>query len=107
MSSRHATMSNGWSPCRRLGCAILLSWLATEAAAAGLTVWPRDVALSDAFARRQILVELDGRDATRQASYSSKNAAIATVDHSGYVTPVAEGATEIVVGVDGRQAVVP
>src|SRR4029077_14706135 len=53
------------------------------------------------------LVELDGRDATRSVKYATKNAAVATVDAAGYVTPNAEGATEIVVSHEGREVVVP
>src|SRR5262245_51707928 len=98
---------NRCSVCRALGCALLLWPVAACAAAAELTVVPREVVLSDAFARRQILVEVGGFDATRQASYSSKDPSIALVDRSGYVTPLAEGKTQIAVTFDGHQAVVP
>ncbi len=102
---------NGWSICRTLGCALVgcalaLSWLSAGAESAELTMAPREIVLSDAFARRQILAEVDGRDVTLQAEYSSKNAAVATVDR-GYVTPIGEGATEIVIALAGQRAVVP
>src|SRR2546423_12314376 len=90
-----------------IGVGLVASLFLAGVSAAELSVAPREVLLPDAFARRQMLVELDGRDATRSAVYASKNAVIATVDSAGYVTPVAEGTTEIIVAYEGRQAVVP
>ncbi|MCA9269447.1 MAG: Ig-like domain-containing protein, partial [Planctomycetales bacterium] len=62
-----------------------------------LVATPSAVDLRDAFARQQLLVDLDGRDVTGQASYRSLQPEIATVDAAGYVAPVADGRTEIVV----------
>src|SRR5262245_35353745 len=85
----------------------VLAGVSIDARGAESAVSPREVTLPDVFARRQLLVELEGRDATRVAKYVSKNAAIASVDAAGYVTPLAEGATEIVVTHEGRQVIVP
>src|SRR4051812_9267988 len=109
-----AMITNMWHKARPrridfaiVGACLLATCLAGETSAAELSVAPRDVVLTDAFARRQVLVELDGRDATRSAKYVSQNPAVATVDAAGYVIPVAEGATEITVAYEGHEAVVP
>ena len=62
-----------------------------------LVATPSEVGLPDAFARQQLLVDLDGRDVTGQSSFRSLQPEIATVDAAGYVTPVADGKAEIVV----------
>jgi hypothetical protein len=72
-----------------------------ETFAASLIVKPDSVSLSDPFARRQLLIEADGRDVTREAKFVSSQPAIATVDEAGYVTPVADGSTEISVSIGG------
>lgn len=76
-------------------------------AADKLTVQPDSVTLADPFARRQLLVEADGQDATRAAKFVSSQPNVATVDASGYVLPVADGTTEISVRVDGQTSKVP
>src|SRR5262245_53414908 len=83
----------------------LVACVSARARAAELALSPREVVLTDAFARRQVLVEFQGRDATRAAKYASNNAAVARVDPTGYVTPRAEGTTEIVVTHEGQQAI--
>jgi hypothetical protein len=73
-------------------------------AADGIDVRPSRILLTDVMARQQILVDTDGRDATRVASYSSRDANIVAVDKLGHVTPLADGETEIVVDVGGHTA---
>ncbi|MCX7419409.1 MAG: DUF1553 domain-containing protein [Planctomycetia bacterium] len=79
----------------------------SETFAAPLSVKPDSVSLSDPFARRQLLIEADGRDVTREAKFVSSQPAIATVDEAGYVTPVADGSTEISVSVGGVTSKIP
>ena len=76
-------------------------------AAEPLTVQPESVTLADPFARRQLLVEAEGRDATRIAKFSSSQPNVATVDESGYVLPVADGTAEISVTFDGQTSKIP
>src|SRR6478736_2672242 len=64
-------------------------------AGADLVVSPAAVELRDAFARRQLLVESDGRDLTRDVAYQSANPAIAVVDAAGYLVPIANGTTTV------------
>ncbi len=68
---------------------------ALVATAAEVRVTPASVALTDAFARRQLLVALDGRDITRQAKYAVRDAQIAVVDDKGYLSPRANGQTTV------------
>ncbi|MBM3971062.1 MAG: DUF1553 domain-containing protein [Planctomycetes bacterium] len=72
-----------------------------------LRVLPDAVTLSDPFARRQLLVEADGKDVTRSAKYASSQTNVATVDESGYLLPVADGTTEISITVNGQTSTVP
>ncbi len=81
--------------------------VAAETFAGPLSVQPDSVSLSDPFARRQLLIEADGRDVTREAKFVSSHPAIATVDEAGYVTPVADGSTEISVSVGGVTSKIP
>ena len=76
-------------------------------AAGPLTVHPESVTLADPFARRQLLVEVEGRDATRIAKFSTSQPNVATVDESGYVLPVADGTAEISITFDGQTSTVP
>ena len=64
---------------------------------AGVTVAPAQIDFRDAFARQQLQVSIDRRDATRQAQYTAGNPQVATVDALGYVTPVANGQTVLTV----------
>lgn len=65
--------------------------LTVETQAADLSVTPQEIVLQNAFARRQVLVESNGRDMTRQATYRSSHPEIATVDAKGCVQPQADG----------------
>ena len=76
-------------------------------AAGPLTVHPESVTLADPFARRQLLVEMEGRDATRIAKFATSQPNVATVDESGYVLPVADGTAEISITFDGQTTTVP
>lgn len=92
--------------------AVLLVLLATlcvvsKTNAGPLSIQPESVSLSDPFARRQLLIESDGRDVTRDAKFVSSQPAIATVDDAGFVTPVADGSTEISVSVGGVTSKIP
>lgn len=69
-----------------------------------IEIYPSQILLTDAMARQQILVDTVERDATRVASYSSRDANIVTVDKAGHVTPLADGKTQIVVTVGGYTA---
>ena len=81
---------------------LVFALLAVTSTFAGpLSVKPDSVSLSDPFARRQLLIETDGRDVTREAKFASSQPTIAVVDETGYVTPVADGSTEISVNVGG------
>lgn len=67
--------------------------------AAEPVVSPPEVTLSDAFAGWQLLVEQDGRDVTREATYASGDSKVATVDAMGFVSAVGDGATQISVAI--------
>jgi hypothetical protein len=71
-------------------------------AAGALKVHPESVTLADPFARRQLIVEADGQDATRMAKFASSLPNVATVDESGYVLPVADGTAEISISLEGQ-----
>ena len=60
------------------------------------------VELPDAFAGQQLLVSDGGKDITREATYASTNAAVATVDAKGYVSPTGDGSAvvQIIRGAD-------
>jgi hypothetical protein len=93
---------------RKLVLSVALVAVTNVGMAAGpLKVQPESVTLADPFARRQLLVEADGQDATRAAKFSTSQPNVATVDESGYVLPVADGITEISVMVEGQTSKVP
>uniref|UniRef100_A0A7C4LJ48 DUF1549 domain-containing protein n=1 Tax=Schlesneria paludicola TaxID=360056 RepID=A0A7C4LJ48_9PLAN len=75
--------------------------------AADVRVVPERCELGDAFARRQLLVAVDGKDVTRRARYVSRQPQVATVDASGFVVPMANGTTEIEVHAGNQMVVVP
>lgn len=81
--------------------------LTAEVRAADLKVEPSKVEFNDAFARRQLLVSTDGRDATRKAQYASRKREIVSVDATGYLVPHANGTVDIEVKLDGHVSVVP
>lgn len=75
--------------------------------AAELRVEPASVQFQDAFARRQLLVSVDGRDATRTANYTSLKPEVVSVDAAGYLVPRANGTGQIEIKSNGQSAVVP
>jgi hypothetical protein len=85
----------------------LVALAASEIQAAELQVNPSQVEFRDAFARRQLLVGVDGRDATRRARYVSRKPEIVTVDAAGYLVPRSDGGGEIEVSLDGQTKVIP
>ena len=74
---------------------VTLCLLSPALRAADLAVTPASVELRDAYAGRQLLVSLDGKDLTRSAKYISSNPAIVTVDERGYLAPVGDGEAKI------------
>jgi hypothetical protein len=84
----------------------LLIWSSTSLYAAGLEVEPQSVEFRDAFARRQLLVSLDGRDVTRSSAYVSSDSNVVSVDAGGYLVPHANGAAQIKVTVNGTESLV-
>ncbi|VTS01796.1 DUF1549 domain-containing protein [Tuwongella immobilis] len=85
------------------GCLLLLI---TPASRAEFRVEPASVQLRDAFDGRQLLVFGGQSDLTRQAQYQSQSPAIATIDATGYITPHADGTTDIRVTAAGETKVV-
>lgn len=85
----------------------LIHWMSHVSLAASPVVTPPSVTFRDAFARRQLLVSLDGRDVTHQTRYVSQAPAIVSVDSSGYLVPVANGSTSIEAVVDGSTVLIP
>jgi hypothetical protein len=84
--------------CRaRLFGALVLCACAAPAPAAELSVTPRKLELTDAYAGRQLLVSDGKRDLTRSARYASSDPKVAKVDEHGYITPTGDGATQITV----------
>ena len=92
-----------------LTCCLSLLCFASAALAADPTinVLPAQVELSDAYARRQLIVSFSGRDATRDATYESLNPNIVSVDARGYVTPNADGTATIQIKHAGSEVRVP
>jgi len=93
----------GWRLCLLAGLVFATSTLS----AAEWTVFPPQVELSDAFARRQLLVSDGELDLTHRMTYQSANPQIAVVTDRGVISPKAAGETEIVLALDGRQWKVP
>lgn len=81
-----------------------LSLIAVSHAADAIEVVPTTIELSDAYARRQILVSVGGRDATREVKYESLRPEILSVDERGYVTPKADGQGTVRVVHNGAEA---
>lgn len=75
-------------------------------AAGELAVTPTSIVLPDAFARQQILVDADGHDVTRHATFRSLQPEVVTVDALGHVTPHADGDAEIAIAFNGRQVTI-
>ncbi len=91
-----------------IGIAACLCGLsALPLSAAELQIFPTQVELSDAHARRQLVVSLDQSDVTRQATYTSTNPQVVKVDSRGFVTPLAAGSAEILVRFQSQELRVP
>jgi len=54
------------------------------------------------MSRQQILVETNGRDVTREASFRSLSPAVVTIDPTGLMTPLADGETEVAIEFGGE-----
>ncbi|MDZ4685650.1 MAG: DUF1549 and DUF1553 domain-containing protein [Planctomycetaceae bacterium] len=87
--------------------ATLLLLNAITASAADVRVAPERVVFTDAFARRQLLVTADGRDATRRAGYVSRSPGVVEIDDRGYAVPKGNGVAEIEVRLADRMVTVP
>jgi len=85
---------------------ILLLHVASPAFAA-LKVYPEQISFSDEFARRQLLVSRDAHDVTHAATYQVRDAQIASVDAAGFLTPLRDGSTVVVITFDGDQITAP
>lgn len=93
-------------------CCIRFSWcllvcllaqaLAGPSSGGEWLVSPSRVELSDGFARRQIQIERDGRDVTRNATFSVRDPNVARVDEFAGIVPVGDGSTQVTVSVDGE-----
>lgn len=94
---------------------ILLPSLAAFAALAStpamsadaISVFPQQVELTDAYARRQVLVSTSGRDVTRDVSYQSLNPELFSVDARGYVSPKADGTGTLLIKHGGMEQKIP
>ncbi|QDU20860.1 DUF1549 domain-containing protein [Urbifossiella limnaea] len=75
----------------RLLAALAVVAASHATASAAVTCSVAAVELRDAFEGKQLLVRDGDRDATRDAKYASSNAAVATVDEKGHVTPTGDG----------------
>lgn len=64
-------------------------------ARAELKVFPASVEFRDAFARRQLQVEEQGVDVTREVKYETANSSVVGVDAAGYLVPAGNGSTVI------------
>jgi len=85
----------------------IAQFLLMSTASAEVRVTPDRVTFTDAFARRQLLVATEGRDATRQATYSSRSPQIVTIDARGYAVPITNGTAEIEVKLGEQTVIVP
>lgn len=64
-------------------------------AGAAITCSVKTIELPDAFAGQQLLVSDNGRDITREVTYTSTNPTVAKVDAKGYVSPTGDGSATI------------
>ncbi|MBK5290840.1 MAG: Ig-like domain-containing protein, partial [Acidobacteriia bacterium] len=78
------------------------------AGAQSLTVLPPAIELTNREARHQLLAEATSngyqQDLTRTAQWISSNAAVATVNEKGIVTPIAAGEAVITAKANGQSA---
>ena len=84
---------------------------ALDASASDVVVRPERVDLNSPEDSVQVLVETisGGRlvDRTRESKWSIADAAIARVDATGMVTPLANGQTQLVISLDGGDRTIP
>src|SRR5713226_2345320 len=83
---------------------------ASPAFAGGVQILPKAITLTgpQAGQRLIVLVEEGGQyvgDRTSQATFTSSNPAVATINEAGFVKAVGDGACVITANVDGNQAV--
>ncbi len=80
-------------------------------AAEGIAVTPAKIRFDDAYARRQVVVSVNGGegalDITTKSRYRMVDSAIARVDVHGYVQPVAAGDTVLEITWEGQTVAVP
>lgn len=85
-----------------------LAWSAIGQAATSIEILPSSVELQGPHARQQLLAQVstDGvqRDWTSNATWTSDNSRVATVDAGGLVRPVSDGMAVIRVEAAGQQA---
>src|SRR6516162_4102642 len=62
---------------------------------AAITCSAGKIDLPDAFAGHQLVISDNGRDVTREATYSSADPSVVTVDAKGYVNAAGDGATTV------------
>jgi hypothetical protein len=74
---------------------------------ARLVVEPAKVTLADAYARRQLLVSIDGKDVTAECQFESSAPAIIDLQSPGYVVPKSTGAATVTVRHAGQTQSVP
>jgi len=91
---------------RLMGLAAAL-WLSLTADGQALDVSPAEVILQGASLHCQVLVEADGRDLTRRATFSVANGTIAEIDATGHLTARSTGETALTVTVDGKTRSIP
>ena len=85
--------------------ALLATWPVVASAAISCSV--QKVELPDAFAGHQLLITDNGRDVTRDATYSTSDKAVAQVDSKGYISPAGDGNAIIQVIVGSEKLEVP
>ncbi|HUY36679.1 MAG TPA: DUF1549 and DUF1553 domain-containing protein [Pirellulales bacterium] len=72
-----------------------------------LVLQPTELTFADAYARRQLLVRLSGRDVTADCLYESSNSKVVAVDEGGYVVAAGPGAAVVTVRLGGRRIEIP
>src|SRR5262249_51117863 len=92
-----ALMTTACFPARLLPCLLAGLAFAAGAGAADRAVSPREVAFTDAYDGRQLVVSQGERDVTRAARYASSDAAVVRVDDRGYLRPAGDGAARVVI----------
>ncbi len=86
-----------------------LAWMVTGSLAysADLVVMPESVEFRDAFSRRQLLVDLAERDITRDVTYQSRDPKVVQTDSAGYLVPVGNGTTSVILRYEQQVREIP